>query len=226
MQQETKAQKLVRQLQDSGIINAQGEIRVRLLGTEVAISEKSAVGDLLQEWLGAWMEANKFYHRVDPNTQAFPDFYLGEHDDRELLEVKAFDYNKTPNFDVAPFDAYVDSVSTKSYRLNADYLIFGYTLENGVITIKDLWLKKIWEITCPSNQYALKVQQKRGKIYNIRPYNFKGMSRGFQPFTTRKEFITAIKQTLERYPMRIAEPEEWVQKVQSDFSLRYPDIAL
>lgn len=221
-----QAVELVRRLKDSGIINAQGEISVELLNTRVAISDKSAVGDLLQEWLGAWMTANDFYHRVDLNTQVFPDFYLGAHDDRELLEVKSFDYSKTPNFDVAPFDAYVDSISTKSYRVNADYLIFGYTLENGIVTIKDIWLKKIWEITCPSNQYALKVQQKRGKIYNIRPYNFKTMSRGFQPFTSRLEFINAIKQTLEQYQMRIVEPEDWSQAVLGDYSLRYPDTEL
>lgn len=172
------------------------------------------------------MTQTNFYHRVDLNTQVFPDFYLGEHDDRELLEIKSFDYNKAPNFDVAPFDAYVDSLSKKSYRVDADYLIFGYTLADGVITIREIWLKKIWEITCQSNMCALKVQQKRGKIYNIRPYNFKSMSRGFQPFASRRSFVDAIKLTLEQYQMRIVDPQEWSDMVQEDFSLRYPDIEL
>lgn len=208
-----KALHLVEKLRSSNIIGSQGKISLELLDLVIDINDKSATGNLLQEWLGAWMGLNSIYHRTETNTQVFPDFYLGESGDGDLLELKTFDYTKSPNFDVAPFDAYVDSLKTKPYRLNADYLIIGYTLESGILTIREIWLKKIWEITCPATDLPLRVQRKRGKIYNIRPYNFKNMSSGFSPFESKEAFVDAIKETLAQYPMRTENPESWVREV-------------
>ncbi len=208
-----KAQQLFDRLKAEHIVGARGRISLELLNLTIDINDKSATGDLLQEWLGAWMSQNGVYYRTDHNTQVFPDFYLGESNTADLLEVKAFDYDAAPNFDVAPFDAYVDSLKTKSYRLDADYLIIGYTLKDGVLTIKDIWLKKIWEITCPASELPLRVQRKRGKIYNIRPYNFKNNSAGFQPFCSKEDFVNAIKETLGQYSMRTEHPDSWIRDV-------------
>ncbi|MDR1033944.1 MAG: NgoBV family restriction endonuclease [Bifidobacteriaceae bacterium] len=212
------AQKLYDKLQKRHIVGATGKISIELLNVMCNVSDKSAVGNLLQEWLGAWMSENKIYYRTNPNTQEFPDFYLGKSDASDLLEIKTFDFTKTPNFDIANFDAYVRSVMTKSYRFDADYLIFGYTLTENGLKIENIWLKKIWEITCPSKQYALRVQVKQGKIMNIRPYNFKTASQGFQPFATRYDFIDAIKQTLANYPLQTVTDQEWHQAVQANYA--------
>lgn len=216
-----KAKELFDRLRIEGIINAQGKISLELLDLRIDINDKSSIGNLLQEWLGAWMRSRGIYFRTEHNTQLFPDFYLGESDTADLLELKSFDYTQSPNFDVAPFDAYVASVKERPYRLDADYLIFGYTLDNGVLTIKDIWLKKIWEITCPSQALPLRVQNKRGKIYNIRPYNFKNNSKGFQPFESKDQFVVALMQTLERYPMRTENPALWVREVLPEY-IRFP----
>lgn len=38
--------------------------------------------------------------------------------------------------------------------LDVDYLIFGYDMDdNGNVTIKDLWLKKVWQITRSEEAY-------------------------------------------------------------------------
>ncbi|MDR3185835.1 MAG: NgoBV family restriction endonuclease [Christensenellaceae bacterium] len=213
-----KAQQLFDKLKAKHIIGARGKISLELLDLSIDINDKSATGNLLQEWLGAWMRHNNIYFRIDANTQVFPDFYLSDDNTTDLLEVKTFDYSKSPNFDVAPFDAYVDSLKTKQYRLDADYLILGYILKNGVLIIKDIWLKKIWEITCPAQELPLRVQRKRGKIYNIRPYNFKSHSLGFQPFATKEYFVNAIKRTLQQYPMRTEDPESWFREVASSYN--------
>jgi len=194
-----KAKNLVSLLKQNNIVGAEGQIKIVLLDTEVNVADKSAVGNLLQEWLESWLTLNGFYHRVNDNTQIPPDFYLDESNDTNLLEVKTFDYIKSPNFDIANFDAFVRSLRTSAFRLDADYLIFGYSLSNGVIKINDIWLKKVWEITCPSNQYAIRTQVKQNKIINIRPYNFKSNSNGFQPLGSRLKFVEAIKKTLEVY---------------------------
>ncbi len=209
----SKAQYLYDLLKEKGIIGAQGSIKLELLDTEVNVNDKSAAGNLIQEWLGQWMTLNGVYHRVDTNSQIFPDYYLGENNQTDLLEVKTFDYIKSPNFDVAQFDAYVRSLRDQAYKLDADYLILGYSLSNGVLKINDIWLKKIWEITCPSEQFAVKTQVKQGKIHNIRPYNFKTMSRGFQPFESRIAFVQAIRNTLASYSHNTIDPDEWLDSV-------------
>ena len=35
----------------------------------------------------------------------------------------------------------------RSHMLDVDYLILGYDMsDDGVVTIKDVWLKKVWQI--------------------------------------------------------------------------------
>ena len=53
-------------------------------------------------------------------------------------------------FDIANFESYCKSLSENPERLYADYLIIGYELKKAKLTIKDVWLKKIWEISCQS----------------------------------------------------------------------------
>lgn len=213
-----KATALFKKLKKEGIVGAEGSINLDLLDVEVNISDKSAVGNLLQEWLGQWMSINEVYHRSNENSQMPPDFYLSKNNEKDWLEVKTFDYAESPNFDVANFDAYVRDLRSKAFRLDADYLIMGYSLNNGVIKINDIWLTKVWEITCPSNEYALRTQNKQGKIYNIRPYNFKLKSSGFQPFKDRLSFVKAIKETLAKYTNDENMAEEWFKDVVKSYT--------
>lgn len=213
----TKAENLLKKLKKAGIVGAEGEISLSLLNVKVDISDKSAIGNLLQEWLGQWMTINNIYHRSNENTQMPPDFYLSPNENTDWLEIKTFDYSKSPNFDVANFDAYVRDIKNKPFRLDADYLIMGYSLNNGIVKINDIWLKKVWEITCPSGEYALRTQVKQGKIYNIRPYNFKSNSDGFRPFANRLDFVNAIKNTLAKYRDNQTEADEWCQSVKTSY---------
>lgn len=212
-----KSKDLLKKLKEAGIVGAEGGISLSILNVKVDISDKSAIGNLLQEWLGQWMTINNIYHRSHENSQMPPDFYLTTNEKTDWLEIKTFDYIKSPNFDVANFDAYVRDIKDKAFRLDADYLIMGYSLNNGIIKINDIWLKKVWEITCPSSEYALRTQVKQGKIYNIRPYNFKSNSEGFKPFTNRLDFVNAIKNTLAKYRNNQTEAEEWFQSVKKSY---------
>lgn len=213
-----QAEFLFNKLQEEGLIGAKGKITLSLLGTTVDINDKSGVGNLLQEWLGKWMTEKKIYHRSNTNSQMPPDFYLSESEEKDLLEIKTFDYVESPNFDVANFDAYTRDLREKAYRLDADYLIMGYTLTNGVIEVNKIWLKKVWEITCPSNEYALRIQQKQGVIYNIRPYNLKSVTKGFQPFNDRLHFVNAVKETIAKYRKSEEMAQEWLESVKESYS--------
>ena len=68
---------------------------------------------------------------------------MGSEDDTSnLCEMKTF--YKAPNFDVANYYGYVDSLIEKPYRIDSDYLIFKYTNDSqGNIKISDIWCKKV-----------------------------------------------------------------------------------
>lgn len=192
------ALELYNRLLESNIIDSSGSINFNLNGTSVAIDTTDIVGNCIQSWLKQWMSDSDIFCKEPESTQIFPDFYLSDNENENLLEIKAFNFLASPAFDIANFEAYCASLESKSYRLDADYLIFGYTMNNGIITIKKIWLKKIWEIAGKSNRYALNTQIKRGVIYNIRPVsNFKYDRE--PAFHSKEEFLAAVYSTLESY---------------------------
>jgi type II restriction enzyme len=192
----------------------EGRITFELIKLTLPVNEKNPIGSLIGEWVGKWMRHKGIFFRNNENTQIPPDYYLGKDNQSNFLEVKCFDYNKAPNFDVAQFDAFTRDLIEHPYRLDADYLIFGYELKDGTLRIKDLWLKKLWDITKPSKEWPINVNVKQGIIHNIRPYNFKSMSKGFKPFRTRIEAAKAISETLKKYPnRRTRNPNSWLSKL-------------
>lgn len=205
------------ELKKAGIIGAVGAIKFELLNAEVVIKEKSAIGYLFQEWLATWFNERGIYNRLLDNSQEFPDFFLSQSVTESLLELKTFHYEATPAFDIANFNTYVNSLRSKAYRLDADYIIVGYTLREGVLAINDVWLKKIWELTKPSERFPLNCQVKYDEIVNIRPYNIKTNPKGiFQPFKTRGDFVIAIHDTLAVY----RNPEyahDWLREVRQSY---------
>ena len=200
------------------ITESVGSIKFDFLDISVKIKERSAIGDLFQEWFAEWLEINGIDYRTPNNTQEFPDFWLDSQSNKNnLLEVKTFDFNRSANFDVANFEAYCHSIKTKAYRLNADYLIFAYRLENGNFKIEKVWLKKIWQITGNSEQYPIKCQIKKGSIYNIRPISWYSPRAKFKSFNNRLEFVEALHQTLMQYPKTQISSKNWLDTVHQNY---------
>lgn len=170
----------------------------------IQIEGKDGIGGLIEEWFGHWAERNGFNIRnpkKEGGSQEFPDYYIWENPKvyEALLEVKTYDANAGANFDIANFQSYCASVSENPYRLDADYLIFAYKVHNGVLSIHEVYLKKIWEITCPSERWPLKTQTKRDVIYNIRPSTFHSNKGRYSSFQSKGEFIEALFLTEEKY---------------------------
>ncbi len=113
-----------------------------------------------------------------------PDFFLNIEDKtKNLLEVKAFNRNATPAFDIADFRMYAEEIIDKPYMLHSDYLIFGYHMnENGVVTVKDLWLMDVLKIL---------FQQSKKRFIKIRRHIMKrqirkiNLSRVIRNFTAK-----------------------------------------
>lgn len=215
------AQELFEQLKSARLYEHSGAIVFHLAGVSVKINTTDTVGITLQAWLKQYLLDNNIYFSEPHNTQEFPDFYLDDiAAEKHMLEVKAFNYFATPAFDIANFESYCSSVKIKPYRLDADYIVFGYEMsENGDITIKKLWLRKIWQIAGTSKQYPLKTQVKRGMIYNIRPNsNFKFDNDG--PFNSKDDFLKAIYLTLVSYKGQ-AFADEWKTTLTENYENYY-----
>ncbi len=85
----TTAQEIYNLLIQDNITQNQGQIIFDFLNISVKINEKSAIGDLFQEWLAVWMKSKGIYFRTQPNTQEFPDFLLNPNSNtRDLIELR------------------------------------------------------------------------------------------------------------------------------------------
>ena len=129
------------------------------------------------------------------------------------MEFKSFDASASPNFDLANFDAYTRRLLTNAECLDTDHLIFSYHLAGNQVRIVDFWIKKIWQMTGPSNTNILSLQVKQGSPVNIRPKNWR--SPRVSLFTSRREFVSALDQALQRFhPDRYP---EWLFNVCQDY---------
>jgi len=194
------------------ILDSVGKITMTLNNISVQITQNDIIGNALQEWLCEFLRQRDIYFR--PNQgQTFPDFYFSEDDKVNLCEMKSFFATRQPAFDVANFYGYVDSIREKPYRLNSDYLIFAYySDEAGNISVKDVWCKKVWEITGPANDYELKCQRKKGQIVNIRPCNWRTQT-GLPPFGSLEELLAALYKTHLSTTNQVRVSKAWLDDV-------------
>lgn len=195
-----------------------GSVEIILGGISAKYNGKDAIGDLLQEWLGEWLKQKNFYFRTQANTQEFPDFLLTENDKMGFLEIKTFNANATPAFDIANFDSYNKSLLIKPERLNADYLIFGYKMVDSVLSVDNLWLKKVWEIAGTSGANPINMQTKNSQPYNLRPIKWYAKNPINKPFTDQISFLNAISETLGKYSHSTGSySENWLENVKNKY---------
>jgi len=199
------------------IKNQIGSIEIKLGGFKAKYNGKDAIGNLLQEWLKEWLLRNNYYFRIKNNTQEFPDFLLSENDNSNMLEIKTFNADASPAFDIANFDSYCTSLLVKPERLDADYLILSYSMEKSELKINNIWLKKVWELTSRSGPNPIKLQTKRGQIYNIRPCTWYSKKLKYKPFKTREEFVTAISETHVKYPQCDGYKKDWLTNIRKKY---------
>ncbi|PIN84757.1 MAG: restriction endonuclease [Candidatus Diapherotrites archaeon CG11_big_fil_rev_8_21_14_0_20_37_9] len=209
-------------INDEKLIGEKGNILFSLKGISVTIKSKDVIGNIIQDWFAGWLDSKGIYYSLPTNTQKFPDFHLSKGNSQiGLLEIKAFDRNAGPNFDIANFESYCRSLKSNAYRLDADYLIFGYQMDSSFdIEISDIWLKKIWEISGSSEAYPVKIQQKQAIIYNLRPSNWYSNGKlRYPPFKSKVEFVLALNDTLNKYPKTKPTSKGWLKVVNENYRL-------
>jgi type II restriction enzyme len=199
---------------DYKLVGQTGRITFTLKDITVKIETKDTVGNLIQEWLKEWMKSEKIDFEENPQSQTFPDIFLDTTDHKKgLLEIKTFDFDRGPGFDLANFDSYSNSLLTNAYRIDSDYLILAYQMTGSEITIKNVWLKKIWELAGGSSTYPLKVQEKKKVIYNIRPIIWFSERSKFGAFKSKEEFLNALNETRYQYSKTHHDNSHWLKSV-------------
>ena len=155
------AQQVYKKLtEEDKICTLEGQIKFVFGEVNIIVKQRDVVGNIMQEWLQGWFDKNQIEYAINENSQMPPDFYLDPDDKtKNLLEVKAFNKNASPGFDIADFRMYQGEIIEKPYMLDVEYLIFGYDMsEDGVVTIKNVWLKKVWEITRRMANWPINLQ--------------------------------------------------------------------
>ena len=220
------AQEIVdRLLNVDNILDLKGEIKFYLGDVDIIVKQKDVVGNIMQEWLQGWLDKNDIEYAPSENSQMPPDFYLNPDDKTKgLLEVKAFNRNGSPGFDIADFRMYAEEIQEKPYMLDVDYLIFGYDMnESGVVSIKNVWLKKVRQITRRMANYPINLQVKDGVIHKIRPgvwYSQKATD--YAIFDCLEDFICAMEETTFKEPkLRDSIASTWLEKFQRNYKARY-----
>ena len=156
-------EELYDKLEKSDVLQLKFQGVIKVGGFEVNIGNNcDVVGNIMQEWLEGWLKKNDIEYRPNENTQMPPDVFLNPDDQtKDLLEVKAFNYEATPGFDIADFNAYQEEIIREPYMLHAKYLVFGYQMQkDGYVVIKKMWLKNVWDICRRMEKWPLNLQIK------------------------------------------------------------------
>lgn len=206
---------------EDNILALEGQIKFYLGDVDIIVKQKDVVGNIMQEWLQGWLDARGIEYAPSENTQMPPDFFLNPDDKtKNLLEVKAFNRNGSPGFDIADFRMYAIEIQEKPYMLDVDYLIFGYDMsDDGIVTIKDVWLKKVWQITRRMENYPINLQVKDGVIHKIRPgVWYSERTTDYAIFDCLEDFISAVEETTFKEPkLRGSVASTWLTVFQKNY---------
>lgn len=213
-------------INEDKILELQGQIKFFFGNVDIVVKQKDVVGNIIQEWLQGWFDNKGIEYAPSENTQMPPDFFLNpDNKKKDLLEVKAFNRAASPGFDIADFRMYEEEIIEKPYMLDVDYLIFGYDMSrDGIVTVKDLWLKKVWEITRRMDGWAINLQIKQGAVHKIRPGVWYSNKKGNIPmFACLEDFLAAIEETVYQNPKTHDSAATWKKKFIASYKRYYEE---
>lgn len=194
--------------------------RFHILGKyQIDLVEAGVVGNILEEWLAKWFDS-KGIPNIHNHKQSSPDFWLDPDNlNDDWLEVKSF--MGSPSFDLAAYLSFIQLVIDKPWKLQSSYLLIKYKMKEGLVTIEDFWLKKIWEISCPSASWPVKVQYRNKAITNLRPATWYSENTDYPVFKSLEHFLAALEQTIYKYRATNYLAENWKDKVVKSYKDYY-----
>jgi NgoBV restriction endonuclease len=119
------------------IFEKKGNIFFELGNIDIVVKRRDVVGNIIQEWLYEWLRRNDIEFEQD-DSQLPPDLFLDpENKTNNLVEVKAFNSDATPAFDISDPITFLTDITKRPYMLHTKYLIFAYKMDEntGVVTV-------------------------------------------------------------------------------------------
>lgn len=196
------------------VYKKQGSIMIYVGGIPQISHSNDIVGNSLQEWLPAWFSDNGLDLTPNEHTQAFPDFMAHFKNENIPMDIKCWNFNAQPAFDIANFDSFYRTTYTDPEKITAKYLVIGYKPNEHGFTIEYVDLKDLWELLGKTKTKPMNLQVKQGKPYAIRPINFRKPENAFNDV---EEMLKAIKATRDQYPNKDLgyTSDDWFEKVSS-----------
>ena len=191
-----------------------GVITINISGIPKISKSNDIIGNCVQEWIPQWLEDNGLKIEANNKSQVFPDFIANINGIKYDMEVKCWNYDNAPAFDIANFDGFYKEIYSNPNKLYAKYLIFAYSpIKHGFI-IKNIYLKNIWEITSKTQKRPINLQVKQGRPYAIRPFPFHKNPE--KSFSNIYEFVKAIYETRKMFSLEnMINPNNWFEKIKS-----------
>ncbi len=93
--------------------------------------------------------------------------------------------------------------------------------ENGHVVIKDIWLKKVWEITRRMKDWPINLQVKLNVVHKIRPGVWYSEKNSFPMFEKLEDFISAVEHTVWQNPKTREESAMWKLKFLKSYENYY-----
>ena len=201
-----------------------GSITFQLGNIDVGVKRRDVIGDIIQDWVCEWLKRARIDFIANPLPQKSPDIYLNPKNLRQdWLEIKAFNRSDNPRFSIATFNFFVEDCVRRPWHLDADYLIFGYSMdtETGGLKIKDLWLKKIWEITKPMTKWPLTVKTRNNEAVEIRPCTWYATKTSTKVFESLEDFLAALEASIYQNPETRSKSSRWRNRFLKNYKKHY-----
>ena len=200
-----------------------GKITISLAGIDVVITGKDAVGNMLEEWFFKWATLNGHKLEKTNKSQKFPDYFVPEDSgNKSLLDIKSFNIKENPAFDMADAYAFLEMLLNDISKIDANYIIFGYSLDDkGNLIIENIWCKKIWEAVGKSKKNHITCQirtpkgkdHSEGRLQKIRPYHFHKSRSKKKKFNTLLEFLETLQKLLDYNKGTKSIYSDWLTKI-------------
>ena len=117
-----------------------------------------------------------------------------------------------PDFFLNPDDKTTGLLEVKAFNIN----------DAGVVTIKDLWLKKVWQITRRMKNWAVNLQIKKGVVHKIRPGKwYSNRTENIPMFRSLEDFISAIEETVYQNPETHGRAAIWRRQFLASYEAHY-----
>lgn len=136
-----------------------------------------------------------------------------------MLEVKV--YGKSAAFDLGSVRGVCNTLPDEAYKLDMDYLIIHYAMNDitGDIVIKDIWLKKIWQVAGKELRapHRLSRQVKNNQVTTIRPIGMKKPNSKVQ-FSDMEEYLHALYIEYADIEKTKKKQEKWLNKIVENYN--------